>query len=267
MKRTICILLLALMMFSCKQKKAWDNAKIENSISSYENYLTQYPNGRFSDSAAFYAEELIWIKTSKENNISAYEEYLKKFPEGRYLDSAKLLRAAISVSQSPNNIAGLEVLSIIRRKIVTFQTGSYSIENSPIKGNWLVVTIMVTPPREFFSLIPTISGSKPNTPIEPSGIGGVEGKDSIFLEYKGKPSLPSMAVLVEGGANWAAMYKNGGYSGAGYVDSQGGKIPLELTLDKSLMFYYTEPIRISLVFDVTNVQGPYILKFVDTHVN
>jgi uncharacterized protein (TIGR02145 family) len=97
MKRTTCILLLALLMFSCKQKDIWNNVKVENTILSYENYLKKYPEGKFSDSANFCIEELIWDKTSKENNISAYEEYLKQYPEGRYLDSAKLLRAAISV--------------------------------------------------------------------------------------------------------------------------------------------------------------------------
>jgi len=61
MKRTICILLLALLIFSCKQKKIWENAKIENSLSSYENYLKQYPDGKFVDSARL---ELKWLQAA-----------------------------------------------------------------------------------------------------------------------------------------------------------------------------------------------------------
>lgn len=51
-------------MFSCKQNKTWENAKVENTVSSYENYLEQYPDGTFADSAKIYIEELIWKNTS-----------------------------------------------------------------------------------------------------------------------------------------------------------------------------------------------------------
>lgn len=93
MKRTICILLLALLIFSCKQKKIWDNAKIENSLSSYKNYLKQYPDGKFVDSAKFYFDELKWLQaadsTSKDTNevnlIDTYSYYGIKsvIPYGR----------------------------------------------------------------------------------------------------------------------------------------------------------------------------------------
>lgn len=63
-KRIIYILLLVLIMISCKQKQTWDISRTENTVLSYENYLKQFPNGKFADSAKFYIEELIWLKAS-----------------------------------------------------------------------------------------------------------------------------------------------------------------------------------------------------------
>jgi hypothetical protein len=61
MKRiSIYIFLISLLMFSCKQNKTWDNAKIENTRASYKDYLKQYPNGKFADSAIFYVEKIEW---------------------------------------------------------------------------------------------------------------------------------------------------------------------------------------------------------------
>jgi len=63
-KKIIYILLLVLLMFSCKQQKTWENSKIENTVSSYENYLEHYSDGKFADSAKIYIEELIWKNAS-----------------------------------------------------------------------------------------------------------------------------------------------------------------------------------------------------------
>jgi len=63
-KRIIYILLIMLLMFSCKHKKTWENAKIDNTISSYENYLEQFPDGMFADSAKIFIDELIWENTA-----------------------------------------------------------------------------------------------------------------------------------------------------------------------------------------------------------
>jgi hypothetical protein len=61
MKRiTIYVLFLALFMFSCQQGKVWESSQAENTIESYQKYLTEYPDGKYADSAKIKIEQIEW---------------------------------------------------------------------------------------------------------------------------------------------------------------------------------------------------------------
>lgn len=74
-RTTIYIILISLLMFSCKQNKIWDNAKIKNTKASFENYLEQYPAGKFADSAIFYIEKMEWQEAAFKAS-EATEEFI-----------------------------------------------------------------------------------------------------------------------------------------------------------------------------------------------
>lgn len=73
------------------ENKDWENAKKENSIISYKNFLKLHPEGVFADSASLLLEELHFYEAQSINTIKSYADFLKSYPEGVYTDSASLL--------------------------------------------------------------------------------------------------------------------------------------------------------------------------------
>lgn len=190
MKKYSYLLLVALLlMFSCKEKKTWDNARVENSIKSYENYLKEYPKGKFADSAAFYIEGFKWDFFSKGNSIDSYEEYLKNYPEGRYVDSA---------NKKIEYIKWLEAASIASKdnKVVILATGT-------AKG-----TLSVLP----------FGRSKLLTIFNPKILNGNTVELSYKLENEFKDKLVLVASFTE--ANIAALTSSFYYRESGYVMSE-----------------------------------------------
>ena len=166
---------------------------------------------------------------------------------------------------SGENTLVLDVASAVKKNSVTFQTGTTTLSNQEKTGDWLVVTVTVTPPNENYKVIPVISNSHIHKLILPSGIGGVRGSETVFLEYKGRPGVSRYHV--KGSANWIGLNdRSGNYAGAGYVDSQ-NTLMVILDKNKKLQFLKTDPLKICLVFDVSGIQGPYALYLEDTRID
>ncbi len=100
-KLLIPLLLCFLVFISCSgEKKDWKNAESENSITAYENYLKQYPQGKFADEARSRIETIHFEKAETANTIKAYDDFLKRYAEGDFADKARSKIEAISFDQA-----------------------------------------------------------------------------------------------------------------------------------------------------------------------
>jgi len=81
----IIVILISVSLFNRhKENKAWEKAKNENTYESYGNYLSNYPDNRYSEEAANFQEEVLWGKANEMNTVESYDEYLQKYPNGRF---------------------------------------------------------------------------------------------------------------------------------------------------------------------------------------
>ncbi|MBN1550990.1 hypothetical protein JW979_05960 [bacterium] len=74
----------------------WKKAKSEDTLGSYEFFLTKYPDSEYTSEARTRIEDLEWISALDLNSIEAYTNYLNNNPQGKY------------ISQAENNIEELE---------------------------------------------------------------------------------------------------------------------------------------------------------------
>ena len=94
---TSLILLVILIVISVnlynrhKENKLWKTAQQQNTFVSYQRYLRQYPENRFSAQAIQLQEDALWQEAKQENTIESYDEYLKKYEynDGKYISEAK----------------------------------------------------------------------------------------------------------------------------------------------------------------------------------
>lgn len=88
-------LFIIILIASCsgdKEGKLWEEVIATNNVVSYENYLTQFPDGKFKAAANDSIQDLIFIQTKTSNSIvSVYDTYHNKYPEGKYNDQFETL--------------------------------------------------------------------------------------------------------------------------------------------------------------------------------
>lgn len=93
---------------SAAEESRWNVASSLNNASAYENYLAEYPNGRYAPLARATLENLraaanqgqsiadpalqeesLWNAVRKIDKPLAYESFLRKYPSGRYASAAR----------------------------------------------------------------------------------------------------------------------------------------------------------------------------------
>jgi len=92
----------ALRTLDAKEESAWQKAMDENSISAFESYLQNFPDGKHEREAQAnikqlkesvtlnnQEEDVIWNNANRTNTINSLLGYLNKYPSGRYCEQAK----------------------------------------------------------------------------------------------------------------------------------------------------------------------------------
>jgi len=64
--------------------KDWQSAIRYDTIGSYEEYISRYPQNSMLDSARYYLEDEIYLEAKIRNNIPHYENLLKDYPHSRF---------------------------------------------------------------------------------------------------------------------------------------------------------------------------------------
>ena len=76
-------------LFACStdnDKKLWDETVTVNTTIAYQSYLSQYPDGKYSDQANDKIQDLMFDETENISDvIPIYDEYVILYPNGKYL--------------------------------------------------------------------------------------------------------------------------------------------------------------------------------------
>jgi hypothetical protein len=89
------LILIIVIVFTIKyynQENLWKQVKQTNSSSSYQEYINQYPNGKYFSEAINLQIEAAWLEAKQENTIQGYDKYFSIDKEGKYKSEALLKR-------------------------------------------------------------------------------------------------------------------------------------------------------------------------------
>jgi len=193
----ICALILALFLFLRhyylinKQFEAWDIAVKENNFSSFQNYLNNYPNGKYVDEAKKFQEEAFWKRSKEINTLQSYHDYIDIYPNGKYI---KLAKSKLNIYKPPtiiNNACPFEgctmgewiaendlnVYSSYNKDTKAISSISYGERIQAIRGIFSISQfgeVKITKTNDYFPLNDTIF------------ILAYKGEGSYMLWYKGK---------------------------------------------------------------------------------
>jgi hypothetical protein len=204
--------------FGCATLKGdFEKAKKEDSVESYEEFLSKHPVSEYSTQATSRLEELIWgnLKTANRFQLNdqllivLYESYVSRFPAGRYAREAKSKIEEIYYKQALNHdsvqgykdfinkFSASDSLPQIRRRLEIIERFSEQIAKANTTED--LQTLMNTHSEFSFAkyIIPKLEGvlveklnGKKNffmiPEIKPVGTGKVKGKICIA----GSGSLP-----------------------------------------------------------------------------
>ena len=85
----ILALLMTMLPTSCnKEKSDYNKAKKSGSVEELKTYIADNPGSVYVDSANALIEKLTWQQALLANRTAAYEQYLENYPEGKYTGEA-----------------------------------------------------------------------------------------------------------------------------------------------------------------------------------
>jgi len=95
MKKTPILIILLAMVFTSCSNKAWEEAKTEDSIESYQSFIEQNPESehiiyatKMRDSLILVEDAADWLMAEELNTDKSYDKYISKHPKGVSIESA-----------------------------------------------------------------------------------------------------------------------------------------------------------------------------------
>lgn len=87
----LLVVLLVVLLCGCSyfDKKAFKNAKVQNTEEAYQEYIREYPDGRYVAEAKKWADWCAFSTAQSQNTIEAYENYLSRYSRGLYVENAQ----------------------------------------------------------------------------------------------------------------------------------------------------------------------------------
>ena len=83
-------LLALVLLLACgdSEERQWQDARMKRSAEGYEQFLEQYPEGRFAADAREALETLRFKQAQKENTLDAFTGFLELHPDGQHAEEA-----------------------------------------------------------------------------------------------------------------------------------------------------------------------------------
>lgn len=90
----LIVLLAALALGGCADRREWRNAEAADTIEAYEAYLAQYPQGDYVPPAqrrlAELKEQRDWRIATERDTAAAYRAFIDAWPKGRWVSEARV---------------------------------------------------------------------------------------------------------------------------------------------------------------------------------
>ena len=112
MKKLTIIIFLNFLIFilGCSnQKKRWEEAKINNTITSYEEFIKNYPDSPNANLAKQTIEELYWQDALKSHRLIKLNDFQKKYPKSSH---ANELQTNIDVLETDSIIGEVNTVKL-----------------------------------------------------------------------------------------------------------------------------------------------------------
>jgi hypothetical protein len=114
----IVILVAVITLFNkVAENSAFKNAVTENTIESFEAYLSAYPDGKNASNARLEIENQSWEIAEDSNSEELYRAYLTKYPTGKYKDEAEKKLNEINSQKIPGMYPDASVRLLTYRDI------------------------------------------------------------------------------------------------------------------------------------------------------
>ena len=107
------------------EKSDFQNAQNQNTVESYEQYLSDYPQGDFTKQAT---ENISWLRTETENSLTAYNLFIQNYPASEHIEKAKKKVQRMEL----DNILALNNTNALQQYIQNNPSGAY-IEDAKLK--------------------------------------------------------------------------------------------------------------------------------------
>jgi hypothetical protein len=82
-------------------------ARRADTVESYQQFLTSFPDGEFAAQAQARVRELEeesdWQNTTRADTAEAYQDFLNRWPQGRMADEARIRIGNFALAQTPSS--------------------------------------------------------------------------------------------------------------------------------------------------------------------
>lgn len=116
MKKKTIYLFVFLFVACAPQETRWKDVTSKNAIASYEEYLKEYPTGKYVSNAKDSIKKMTWEKTKSDNSLTGYLNYLKSYPNDEHALIADSL-LWLSVKKNDSDSAYRSYLDVLKQPI------------------------------------------------------------------------------------------------------------------------------------------------------
>ena len=103
------IVILFILCACSNEQSRWDEAAQKDSVASYEDYMTRYPDGQFYMQAQNRIMELQFEQAKNANTITAYESFISEYPNSDLKDIAQRQISALYQKRATENQVVIQI--------------------------------------------------------------------------------------------------------------------------------------------------------------
>lgn len=101
------VFIMMLLLTGCSnEKNDWQEAKTENTMQLFEDFIKKYPKSTLIDSAAYQIEKLQYDEVVGHDKLNEYNRFIEQYPNSIFMDSIndKIVRLSIRDAQKSKDI-------------------------------------------------------------------------------------------------------------------------------------------------------------------
>ncbi|MBF0350324.1 MAG: hypothetical protein HQM11_04800 [SAR324 cluster bacterium] len=133
-KASILIFITFTILVGCGASGAFEKAKQQNTITSYEDFIRNYPDSEFSSEASQLLDKAWFEQAKHQHTKDAYQRYLKQFPQGHYVQDVQNLIEQWLFEQ----VQTLHTREVCDQYLEQYPRGKYVAEVNEIKETILI---------------------------------------------------------------------------------------------------------------------------------